>query len=149
MRPGVYNASPLQLTFGNQGIGTTSPAQIITLNNPGTTHSLTTSGFAITGDFAQTNDCGAVIAPLSSCQFNVTFTPTGGGLRTGTLTFCPDCNFVTTTVNLQGNGAIPVAQGPSQPIPTLGEWAIAILSGVLAVWAMIALSRTTRRSNRT
>ncbi len=140
----AYNASPLLLSFGNQALGTTSAAQIVTLTNPGTTQSLATTGFAITGDFAQTNNCGTTIAPLTSCQFNVTFTPTANGLRTGTLTFCGDCNFVSTTVNLQGTAGVPLSPAPSQPIPTLSQWAIGGLSGILALWAMVWLRRSAR-----
>ena len=136
----AYNASPLSLSFDNQALGTTSVAQIVTLTNPGTIQSLPTNGFAITGDFAQTNNCGATIAPLTSCQFNVTFTPTANGLRTGTLTFCFDCNFVTATVNLQGIGGI----AQNTPVPTLSQWAIGSLSGILALWAMVRLRRDAR-----
>jgi hypothetical protein len=49
--------------------------------------------------------------------------------------------FVTTTVNLHGNvGAL----ANIEPIPTLSEWAIGGLSGLLAPWAMVRLRRRSR-----
>jgi hypothetical protein len=39
-----------------------------------------------TGDFHQTNDCGASLAPGASCTFTVNFRPRQRGARTGTVT---------------------------------------------------------------
>ena len=38
------------------------------------------------GDFAQTNDCPATVAPAGFCTLSVTFTPTAAGTRTGAVT---------------------------------------------------------------
>src|SRR5208283_754222 len=53
--------SPTSLTFGNQGVSTTSTTRTVTLTNTGTA-SLSISSIAISGDFAQSNNCGTSLA---------------------------------------------------------------------------------------
>jgi hypothetical protein len=139
MIPSAYVPSTTLLVFGPQALGTTSAPQTITLSNPGTFYSLGTTGGQITGDFAQTNDCGGTLATLSSCHFFVTFTPTAPGPRTGTLNFCPDCNFATTDVSLQGGGGV----GGVADVPALSKWALAALAALLSAGGLLALARRT------
>jgi hypothetical protein len=48
---------------------------------------LTIKGFSTGGDFTKTTDtCGGSLAAGASYTINVTFAPTTGGTRTGTLT---------------------------------------------------------------
>lgn len=129
----AYNPSTTLLSFGPQALNTTSAPLTVTLSNPGTVTTLSTAGVSVTGDFAQTNDCGGSIGPLSSCTFHVTFTPTAAGLRTGTLDFCPDCNFSDTAVNLQGGG------GALVDVPALSKWGVLALVALLAAGALLAL----------
>jgi BNR repeat-like domain/Cep192 domain 4 len=72
--------SAASLTFFGQVLGTTSPAQAITLTNSGD-GSLSISSIALNHgtDFSQSNTCGATLAPAASCQISVTFAPTAGG----------------------------------------------------------------------
>jgi Right handed beta helix region/Cep192 domain 4 len=85
--------APNSLTFGTQGIGSTSAAQTVTLTSSGSTGFQITS-IQVSGDFAQTTNCPVLASPGtsagvaggSSCTFNVTFTPTATGTRTGSLT---------------------------------------------------------------
>jgi Abnormal spindle-like microcephaly-assoc'd, ASPM-SPD-2-Hydin len=92
------------LAFGNQSVGTTSPAQAVTVTNAGSA-SVSISGIGITGDFAQTNSCGTIGAH-TSCSISVTFTPTGPGQTTGTMTLTGNTTngFPTTVINLSGKG---------------------------------------------
>jgi F5/8 type C domain/Abnormal spindle-like microcephaly-assoc'd, ASPM-SPD-2-Hydin len=46
----------------------------------------TIGAIAASSDFAQTNNCGTSLGTDSSCTINVTFTPTGPGVTTGSLT---------------------------------------------------------------
>ncbi|HVU69479.1 MAG TPA: N,N-dimethylformamidase beta subunit family domain-containing protein, partial [Ktedonobacteraceae bacterium] len=77
------------LSFGNQGVHTTSAAQTVKITNSGTS-ALSISNIAATGtnagDFAQTNTCPASLAAQASCTISVTFTPTASGGRSGTIT---------------------------------------------------------------
>jgi hypothetical protein len=96
---GLYPASP---SFGLQAVGTISSAQPITLTNhqPG---SLSISSITSSGDYGQTNDCATSLAPNASCTINVSFQPTGTGLRSGALTITdngPDSPQVATLTGL-------------------------------------------------
>jgi FtsP/CotA-like multicopper oxidase with cupredoxin domain len=78
--------APNPLTFpGVQTLATPSAPQTLLLTNNGTA-SLVVSGIVATGDFTQTNTCGASLAANASCAITVTFTPTAAGLRTGAIT---------------------------------------------------------------
>ena len=74
----TLNLSPTSLAFVNQPVGTTSPAQSITLTNYGST-ALTIVSVGITGsgrsEFAQTNNCVGSLVAGGACQIFVTFTP--------------------------------------------------------------------------
>ncbi|HEY6769282.1 MAG TPA: SBBP repeat-containing protein [Candidatus Sulfotelmatobacter sp.] len=76
----VVSLAPNALNFGNQTVGTTSAAQMITVTNHGAA-ALTIKTIAIAGtgatDFAQTNTCGTSLAAGASCTASVTFTPKG------------------------------------------------------------------------
>ena len=98
----VLNASPGGLSFGATVVGATAAAQAVTVTNSGTT-SATVSAVSATGDFSQTNNCSTV-AVGASCTVNVTFKPTTGGTRTGTLTVTSNANNSPTTVGLTGSG---------------------------------------------
>ena len=100
----VTGIAPATVTFQPQLVNTISAAQYVVLSNSGT-GPLTFSGTGITatGDFAQTNNCGAALMQLTSCQIAVTFTPTNTGARSGNI-FVTD-NSGTQTVSLTGTGA--------------------------------------------
>lgn len=105
--PAVASVSPTSLDFGSQNLGTTSAPQAVTVTNTG--ESLLTVGtIAITGDFAQTNNC-TTVAPGASCTINVTFTPTEPAALPGTLTIPHNAAGSPATVSLAGTGTGPVA----------------------------------------
>ncbi len=80
---GVF--SPPSLNYPTQLWHTTSAAQMATLTNTGTV-ALSIVSISTTGNFRQTNDCAASLAPGASCTFSVTFRPGQRGVRTGTVT---------------------------------------------------------------
>ena len=97
---------PSLLTFGPQVVGTTSSPQYITLDNAGA-WPLSISDVSSTGDFAATDNCMESVAAGKLCAINVTFTPTGAGTRSGTLTITDNSEAVqgtTQTVALTGAG---------------------------------------------
>ncbi|WP_329177509.1 choice-of-anchor D domain-containing protein [Streptomyces sp. NBC_01477] len=98
----VLNTNPANLSFGGTVVGSTAAPQTVTVTNSGTT-AATVSAVAATGDFTQTNNCGA-LAVGSSCAVTVTFKPTAGGTRNGTLTVTSNANNSPTTVALSGAG---------------------------------------------
>ncbi len=96
--------TPSQLTFPAQAVGTTSTSQQVVINNLGTA-SLTISSAQTSGDFAETNTCGAPVAPGSSCTLQITFTPSAAGTRTGVLTLVDNAPDSPQTVALTGVGS--------------------------------------------
>jgi hypothetical protein len=91
------------LTFATQLVGTTSPAQSLTLSNYGAMI-LNISNVAASGDFSETNNCGSSLAPGKSCTISVTFKPKQPGKRTGTSLFTDNAPGSPQTVNLTGAG---------------------------------------------
>jgi hypothetical protein len=139
--------SPTSLTFASQTVGTTSTAQVATLTNTGTT-SLTITSVGISGDFAQTNNCGSSVAASGSCTISVTFKPTVAGTRTGTVTITDSAPTSPQTISLTGTATastvilLPTsltfasqAAGTTSPAQTLtltnGTGAALTISGVV------------------
>ena len=99
----VVVVSKKYLAFGNQVIGTVSPAQVFTLANSGTM-SLTISILTASGDFSRTNTCGTNVSAGGSCSIGVRFKPTAIGSRTGAVTIKDNAGPPTQIVQLFGIG---------------------------------------------
>ncbi len=116
--------SPASVSFGNWGVGTTSTATTVTLKN-NQSSPLTITSIATSGDFAEASNCPrspSRLAPNSSCAISVTFTPTGTGSRTGTLTVSDDAPNSPQTAPLTGTGVLPVMLSP----PSLSFGSVAL-----------------------
>ena len=98
------SAVPNPLAFPNQAINTTSAPQAVKLGDAGSAP-LGISSIVMTGDFAQTNNCGEKVAPAATCSVNVTFKPTAVGTRTGAMTITDTAAGSPQTVKLTGYGA--------------------------------------------
>ena len=113
----AVNLSPTSLTFASQTVGTTSPAQVITLTNESGGSTVTITSLTITGtnstDFAQTNTCGTSVLPLKSCTISVTFTPTATGARTATVSVADNAGSSPQTAALSGTGTANVTLTPA------------------------------------
>ncbi len=130
--PAQGTLSPASQTFANQQVATTSPAATFTLTNTGTT-SMTITDVEVSGDYAQTNNCGSRLAASSHCSIQVTFTPTVTGDRPGALTVYANVSGGMLTSTLDGAGLAPgmltatpaslsfppTVQGTSAPAQTL------------------------------
>jgi hypothetical protein len=109
------------LTFGNQLVGTTSPAHSLALSNYGTT-TLTIASIAVTTDFGETDSCsGSKLASGESCTINVTFTPPATGSASGTISITDNAPSSPQIVLLGGTGVasmcIPQGGGCFGPGP--------------------------------
>src|SRR6185312_5395808 len=102
--PPAATLSPATLDFGAQLVGTSSSAQSFTIT--ATQGCVSVSAISTTGDFSQTNNCSSVLATGTSCSAQVTFTPAGSGLRSGTLNV-PTSNAILTS-SLSGTAVAPV-----------------------------------------
>jgi hypothetical protein len=104
------SVSPTSVNFGNLNPGGTSESGVA-IKNSGKAD-LVISSIAISGnnasDFSQTNHC-TTIAAGSSCAVTITFGPTSGGKKSGTLTITSnDSKNPTINVKLSGSAKSPV-----------------------------------------
>jgi len=110
----VASLSASSLNFPSQTINATSATQSLTFTNAGST-SISLNAVVVTGNFAQSNNCGATLAAGASCTVNVTFTPTAVGVRTGTVSFTDNAPQSPQVVSLAGTGETggQLVAGPS------------------------------------
>lgn len=127
---------PSSLTFDSQVVGTTAPAQLVYVTNVGA-DALTIGSITTSGDFGQTNTCGASVDPGASCTIAVTFAPLSAGSRTGTLTLVDSAAGSPHTINLSGTGGVV----PSSGTPA-GAYAIGVggTAGSLTNTAVLTLT---------
>jgi FG-GAP-like repeat/Abnormal spindle-like microcephaly-assoc'd, ASPM-SPD-2-Hydin/Protein of unknown function (DUF1573) len=91
------------VSFAQQVVHTTSAPQTVSVMNTGA-GAVTVTSVSATGDFAvASNPCGT-IAPGGSCAPTLTFTPTGGGTRTGSLVIADTSPGSPHNVPLSGTG---------------------------------------------
>lgn len=96
--------SAASLIFAEQPVGSASNSQVVTLTNSGNATMLI-SGISATGDFSQTNNCSASLAPTGSCTISVKFTPATAGSRTGSLIISDNSLGGPALVALSGSGS--------------------------------------------
>lgn len=120
---GNGNASPAasfsatNLIFGNQGVGSTSAPQTITLTNVGDLPLIISPIQSSGPDFPETNNCPASLAAGANCVFTITFTPIETGERFGEINIydnSPLSNFQSITLEGMGtNVSLGAAGGGS------------------------------------
>ncbi len=98
----VASLSSSGLNFNSQPVGKTNTKNI-NLNNSGKA-SLTIANITTSGDFSQTNNCGASLGAGKNCTIAVTFLPTAGGSRTGILSVSDNAGGSPQTASLSGIG---------------------------------------------
>jgi hypothetical protein len=105
----TLQVTPASLTYRVQTVGSTSPAQQITLTNLGAAP-VSLGSIGVTGtnpsDFSFQTGCGASLAAGRSCTLRVKFTPTQGGTRTAAISIPNNSLGVSQTVALTGTGTI-------------------------------------------
>jgi hypothetical protein len=122
----IASAAPTSLDFGPYVLNGTAPAQVVTLNNPGTVPLInlkpSTSGedFSIAG-----TTCGSTLAAASSCQLSILFTPSTTGTREGVLSVTSSAASAPISVNMSGAGEdyTLAIRGASSAVITSGQTA--------------------------
>ena len=76
--------SPTTISYANQAVGTTSPAQAVTLTN-NQSKALGITSIVASSGFSETNNCPASLAADASCTVNIAFAPTVLGAQSGTV----------------------------------------------------------------
>ena len=102
----AVTASPIELDFGEVGLGQTSAVQVVNIRNPG---DAALGGFAGGApshpQFRATQNCAGGVPPGGSCQYNFTFTPAAPGAYEATSSTTTDAGgFVK---RLLGNTPVP------------------------------------------
>jgi HYDIN/CFA65/VesB family protein len=118
------------LSFGSETVGVPSSAQAVTLTNTGN-GTLTINSIAAVGDYAETNNCSAPLAPNGSCSVNVTFMPTATWARMGTIVVTS--NAIAPPLFLSGMGFSGGSVGVSSPTLTFASQVVGSSSGPQAV----------------
>ena len=95
--------SPTQISFPNQGIGTTSSGYTVTLTNKQPV-TLNIAGIQAPSPFSQTNNCGSTLASGASCTVTVSFAPTASQHYSSNLTITDDAATSPQLVPLFGTG---------------------------------------------
>lgn len=121
--------TPASRDFGSIVTGTTSSGLGFLLQNSGDA-SATISSIGLTGstDFAQSNNCGATLAPSSSCTITVTLHPSTDGVKSGGVSVSDDASGSPHTATLAGTG-VP-ASGPGTLVIN-GSGGVTITGGVV------------------
>lgn len=116
--PSAFTVAPSSLTFASTTLGSSQPAQSVTVTN-GTSGPISIGSAQITGvdaaDFTSAfgagSDCSAIVPANSSCTIDVTFTPTGSGSRAAYLVLANSSPNPSIAIALAGN-ATPGNTGP-------------------------------------
>jgi hypothetical protein len=116
-------ASPLSLsrsslTFPAQSVGTPSATQTVTIGNTGD-QPIAFSSIALvgqnSGDFALGGTCGSTLAAGSSCQLDVSFTPSAVGIRLANIAIAGNFAGSPQSVSLSGTGQVAVSALTASP----------------------------------
>ncbi len=101
------------LNFGNQAVGTTSPAFNVILTNTDSTTPLAVSGITASGNYSESDNCAGSVAPTLSCTLLITFMPNSAGLLSGVITLNDDASNSPQLISAKGTGVVPLTVAPS------------------------------------
>jgi hypothetical protein len=133
--PGVSLSPAAGLTFPATGVTLTSSAQTVTLSNQGGSP-LVLGGITASGDFSipsSSNACGSSLAAAASCTFQVVFSPTAGGTRTGSISVADNAAGSPQSLPLQGTGV-------DFTLTANGAASVTVTSGASAVYPLLLTS---------
>jgi len=147
--PAGVSLSPVgAMTFSATGVGLASAAQTLTLTNNGGL-ALSIQGMTTAGDFviaAGSNTCGASLAAGASCSAQILFVPTGGGVRTGSVTVADSAASSPQSVPLTGVGvdfALSASGSTTQTIVAGGQAVYPLtMTSAAGISGTVALSCT-------
>jgi len=103
----LISFSSSTVTFPAQKVGTSSAAQTVAVQNPGTAP-LNISTIKITGldasSFHQANNCGTTLAPGANCALSIVFKPTAVGSLNAAVSFTDNAAGSPQKITLSGTG---------------------------------------------
>jgi FtsP/CotA-like multicopper oxidase with cupredoxin domain len=119
----IAGVTPSSLVFGNVGVGTTSPAQTVTLSNTGTAALTFTTSLVDNANYALpiSGTCTGTLNAGATCTIDVTFTPTvTGPLPTQLAIASNDPVNPNLVVNITGTGILATTTSITAPTITYG-----------------------------
>ena len=137
--PGI-SIAPTALVFGAQTVNTVSALQSVVVTNTGFAN-LNLTSITVGAPFSRVllglatpPDCGATLAPSSSCQIAVSVSPTAVGAVTGLITIADNATGSPHTVALSATGTpVPVSVISTSGAIAFGDQVINSVSGVRAL----------------
>ncbi len=102
---GLLTTSKSALSFPAQGLSTASPPQTVMLIAGAV--AVENLLIQVSGDFAETNNCGVGLPAFATCQVQLTFSPTSTGTLSGALTIAAAAPNDPPTISLSGTGVSP------------------------------------------
>jgi hypothetical protein len=104
LNTGVLEFSPCSpLSFGKQGVKTTSKPKIVELTNTGN-NSISLRSVKVSGPFQATNTCGGALDAGAVCEISATFTPLKAGPQRGEITIVDSASSKPQYIELNGVG---------------------------------------------
>lgn len=104
-KPGLA-ITPEKVSFGQTPVGQKTPAQTVTISNPGSAP-LGVTGIFASAPFHASNDCSATLAPGASCAAQVSFEPTSVGPKSSRLQVLTSYFGSNSQTVLEGSGVSP------------------------------------------
>ncbi|MCX7545956.1 IPTL-CTERM sorting domain-containing protein [Marinicella gelatinilytica] len=124
--------STYSLNFGGVLIGQ-NQAQVITVTNSGTVDLTLNSLGTLSAPFAVTGgNCDPLpitLTPGSDCTIEVTFSPSDSSNQTAQLSITSNAPSSPDVIDIAGRGSA----GAVTPVPTLSQWALILLSGLMVL----------------
>jgi hypothetical protein len=106
LNTGVATFAPsTPVNFPFQLIGSTSPPQMVTLTNSGST-ALTISAMKASSQFGMSSTCGSSVAPTASCAISITFSPASPGTKSGTISIVDSASSKPEVIEVSGGGTV-------------------------------------------
>ena len=93
---------PIKLNFGNVVVGNSKPLNVNLTNS--SNFPLNFGPIVASGDYSQTNTCGAQIPKQSQCVITITFAPKQKGVRSGSVNVSDSDETSPQTIPLTGTG---------------------------------------------
>jgi hypothetical protein len=95
--------NPPSLSFPDTVVGQSSSAMVVTMTNTGHA-TLSISRISISGDFSESNTCGASLNAGQNCSISVIFTPAALGAQSGAVTIGDNASNSPQMIPLSGTG---------------------------------------------
>ncbi len=125
------------IAFSNQVVGTSSMAQTVAVQNPGTA-TLNISTIGVTGSgaasFHQTTTCGSTLPVGANCAVSLVFTPAAAASQNASLVFTDNASGSPQAVPISGTGtAASLGLGTS----STGSTSATVTAGATATYSLV------------